>query len=437
MKKIFYIMLSALLLGSYAQAQDTPKGNRQASGKEAAKEQTRSFNPLNKINIVAAALSRLYVDVLDMDTIAEETIAAMLRQLDPHSTYLPPDEARQTLETLSGKFDGIGVQINMLNDTLYVVQTVVGGPSEKAGLLPGDRIVAVDDTVVAGVKRPVNDIIAMLRGKRGSQVRVDVMRRGVPEIVRFDITRDKIPVNSIDACYMVDDSTGYIRLSRFAENSAKEMEKAVKSLRKEGMRQLVLDLQGNGGGYLNVAVAIADMFLEKDQLIVYTEGRNVRRAQEKATGKPLLPDERVVVMVDELSASASEILAGALQDWDRAVVVGRRTFGKGLVQRPITLPDQSLLRLTVARYHTPTGRAYNAPMSRARMRPTTKICMNGLPTANCCMPTVFTLPTHSLTRPCAGGVPSTAAEASCPMSSWLSTPPDTRPTTAIWYAAAP
>lgn len=361
MKKIFYILLSALLLGSYAQAQDMPKGNRQASDKEAAKEQTRSFNPLNKINIVAAALSRLYVDVLDMDTIAEETIAAMLRQLDPHSTYLPPDEARQTLETLSGKFDGIGVQINMLNDTLYVVQTVVGGPSEKAGLLPGDRIIAVDDTVVAGVKRPVNDIIAMLRGKRGSRVRVDVLRRGIPEIVRFDITRDKIPVNSIDACYMVDDSTGYIRLSRFAENSAKEMEKAVKSLRKEGMRQLVLDLQGNGGGYLNVAVAIADMFLEKDQLIVYTEGRNVRRAQEKATGKPLLPDERVVVMVDELSASASEILAGALQDWDRAVVVGRRTFGKGLVQRPITLPDQSLLRLTVARYHTPTGRCIQRP----------------------------------------------------------------------------
>ena len=248
----------------------------------------------------------------------------------------------------------------MLNDTLYVVQTVVGGPSEKAGLLPGDRIVAIGDTIVAGVKRSVNDIIAMLRGKRGSLVTVDVLRRGVPEIVRFDIIRDKIPVNSIDACYMVDDSTGYIRLSRFAENSAKEMGKAVKSLRKEGMRQLVLDLQGNGGGYLNVAVAIADMFLEKDQLIVYTEGRNVRRAQEKATGKPLLPDEQVVVMVDELSASASEILAGALQDWDRAVV-GRSPHFR---QRSGTTPHHPARPVAAAPYRCPLPHTHGRCIQR-------------------------------------------------------------------------
>ena len=361
MKKFYTILLSLLLLAPALAAQKRNGANGSDKKGNTQVEQPRRFNALNKINLVAAAVSRLYVDVIDEDTIAEKTIAAMLKQLDPHSTYLPPHEAQQTLETLSGKFDGIGIQINMLEDTLFVVQTVVGGPSEKAGILPGDRIISVDDSIVAGVKLAVNDIITMLRGKRGSKVSIGIMRRGVAEPIYFTITRDKIPVNSIDATYMLDDTTGYIRLSRFAESSAEEMGKAVKSLRKEGMRNLILDLQGNGGGYLNVAVKIADMFLDKDQLIVYTEGRNVRRAQEIATGNTLLPDERVVVMVDELSASASEILAGALQDWDRAVIVGRRTFGKGLVQRPITMPDKSLLRLTVARYHTPTGRCIQRP----------------------------------------------------------------------------
>ena len=361
MKKFYTILLSLLLLAPALAAQKRNGANGSDKKGNTQVEQPRRFNALNKINLVAAAVSRLYVDVIDEDTIAEKTIAAMLKQLDPHSTYLPPHEAQQTLETLSGKFDGIGIQINMLEDTLFVVQTVVGGPSEKAGILPGDRIISVDDSIVAGVKLAVNDIITMLRGKRGSKVSIGIMRRGVAEPISFTITRDKIPVNSIDATYMLDDTTGYIRLSRFAESSAEEMEKAVKSLRKEGMRNLILDLQGNGGGYLNVAVKIADMFLDKDQLIVYTEGRNVRRAQEIATGNTLLPDERVVVMVDELSASASEILAGALQDWDRAVIVGRRTFGKGLVQRPITMPDKSLLRITVARYHTPTGRCIQRP----------------------------------------------------------------------------
>ena len=361
MKKFYTILLSLLLLAPALAAQKRNGANGSDKKGNTQVEQSRRFNALNKINLVAAAVSRLYVDVIDEDTIAEKTIAAMLKQLDPHSTYLPPHEAQQTLETLSGKFDGIGIQINMLEDTLFVVQTVVGGPSEKAGILPGDRIISVDDSIVAGVKLAVNDIITMLRGKRGSKVSIGIMRRGVAKPISFTITRDKIPVNSIDATHMLDDTTGYIRLSRFAESSAEEMEKAVKSLRKEGMRNLILDLQGNGGGYLNVAVKIADMFLDKDQLIVYTEGRNVRRAQEIATGNTLLPDERVVVMVDELSASASEILAGALQDWDRAVIVGRRTFGKGLVQRPITMPDKSLLRLTVARYHTPTGRCIQRP----------------------------------------------------------------------------
>ena len=331
------------------------------SEKENTSQPAAKFNPLNKVGMVAMYISRFYVDVLNENEIAEETIATMLKQLDPHSTYLPPKEARQTQENLSGKFDGIGIQLNMLNDTLYVVQTVVGGPSEKAGILPGDRIVSVDTAIVAGKHLDVGEIGAMLRGKRGSKVKVGISRRGVPDLVYFTVTRNKIPVYSIDATYMIDDTTGYIRLSRFAESSADEVEKAVKSLRKNGMKNLILDLQQNGGGYLNVAVKIADMFLDNDQLIVYTEGRNMRRAEERATSNTLFPDGRVVVLVDESSASASEIVAGALQDWDRGVVVGRRTFGKGLVQRPIPFPDNSLLRLTVARYHTPTGRCIQRP----------------------------------------------------------------------------
>ena len=224
------------------------------SEKENTSQPAAKFNPLNKVGMVAMYISRFYVDVLNENEIAEETIATMLKQLDPHSTYLPPKEARQTQENLSGKFDGIGIQLNMLNDTLYVVQTVVGGPSEKAGILPGDRIVSVDTAIVAGKHLDVGEIGAMLRGKRGSKVKVGISRRGVPDLVYFTVTRDKIPVYSIDATYMIDDTTGYIRLSRFAESSADEVEKAVKSLRKNGMKNLILDLQQNGGGYLNVAV---------------------------------------------------------------------------------------------------------------------------------------------------------------------------------------
>ena len=353
-RKILILCLSLCVPCLFAQT----KGE---SGKENSSQPTAKFNPLSKVGMVAMYISRFYVDVLNENEIAEETIATMLKQLDPHSTYLPPKEARQTQENLSGKFDGIGIQLNMLNDTLYVVQTVVGGPSEKAGILPGDRIVSVDTAVVAGKHFDVSEIGSMLRGKRGSKVKVGISRRGVPDLIYFTVTRDKIPVYSIDATYMIDDTTGYIRLSRFAESSADEVEKAVKSLRKNGMKNLILDLQQNGGGYLNVAVKIADMFLDDDQLIVYTEGRNMRRAEERATSNTLFPDGRVVVLVDESSASASEIVAGALQDWDRGVVVGRRTFGKGLVQRPIPFPDNSLLRLTVARYHTPTGRCIQRP----------------------------------------------------------------------------
>ena len=354
MRKAVFTLLLLALPALNAQAQEVTRGRQDSSA-------SPKYNPLNKIGMVASTISRLYVDTVDVNQLSESTIIAMLKQLDPHSTYLPPKEAQKTQESLSGKFDGIGIQLNMLDDTLYVVSTVTGGPSEKAGIQAGDRIIMVDTTVVAGKKMNSGDISAMLRGKRGSKVRVGVVRRGVAEPVFFTVTRDKIPVQSIDAIYMVDDSTGYIRLSRFAENSADEVEKAVKTLRKQGMKNLILDLQRNGGGYLNVAVKITDMFLESDRLIVYTEGRSSRREEEMSTSYAPFLDGRVVVMVDETTASASEIVAGALQDWDRAVVVGRRTFGKGLVQRPINLPDRSLLRLTVARYYTPTGRCIQRP----------------------------------------------------------------------------
>ena len=364
MKKFYTILLSLLLLAPALAAQKRNGANGSDKKGNTQVEQPRRFNALNKINLVAAAVSRLYVDVIDEDTIAEKTIAAMLKQLDPHSTYLPPHEAQQTLETLSGKFDGIGIQINIFYKNFLVVQTVVGGPSEKAGILPGDRIISVDDSIVAGVKLAVNDIITMLMGKRGSKVSIGIMRRGVAEPISFTITRDKIPVNSIDATYMLDDTTGYIRLSRFAESSAEEMEKAVKSLRKEGMRNLILDLQGNGGGYLNAAIDLANEFLQQKDLIVYTEGRAARRSNFHAKGNGKFKDGRLVVLVDEYSASASEIVTGAIQDWDRGVVVGRRTFGKGLVQRPIDLPDGSMIRLTIARYYTPSGRCIQKPYDK-------------------------------------------------------------------------
>ncbi len=354
-KKIFFALIF-LFFATAVMAQE--QQNQHTNKKE---QSTRKYNPINKISMVATAVSRLYVDILDEDSIAEQTIIAMLKQLDPHSTYLPPKEAQQTLESLSGNFDGIGVQISMLNDTMYISQTIVGGPSEKAGILAGDRIISVDDSIVAGKNLSSAEIITLLRGKRGTKVDIGVARIGTPDVIHFIVIRDKIPVHSIDAQYMIDDTTAYIRLSRFAQSSSDEMKKAIKSLRKEGMKNLILDLQGNGGGYLNIAVEIADMFLDDKQLIVYTEGRNVRRAEEKASSNTLFPDGRVVIMVDETSASASEILSGAIQDWDRGVIVGRRTFGKGLVQRPINLPDKSLLRLTIARYYTPTGRCIQRP----------------------------------------------------------------------------
>ncbi|MCD7973287.1 MAG: S41 family peptidase [Candidatus Azobacteroides sp.] len=321
----------------------------------------KTNNAISKLSYAVYAIENLYVDTLNQDKLVEDAIVALLENLDPHSDYLTAKEAKELNEPLQGNFDGIGIQFNMLKDTLFVVQTIAGGPSEKVGIMAGDRIVSVNDTVIAGVNMTNTDIMKRLRGRKGTTVSVDVIRRGVGEPITFKIVRDKIPIYSLDASYMVDKETGYIKLNRFASSTHEEFGKALKELQQKGMKNLILDLQGNGGGYLTAAIDIADEFLKNKELIVYTEGAHQPKQTSNATAKGSFQNGRLAVLVDEGSASASEIVTGALQDWDRAVVVGRRTFGKGLVQRPIPFSDGSMLRLTIARYYTPAGRSIQKP----------------------------------------------------------------------------
>ena len=314
-----------------------------------------------KLERTLQLIKNLYVDDVDSEKLTETAIRAMLSDLDPHSSYLDKEEVKAMNEPLQGDFEGIGISFNMLTDTLYVMEVISGGPSQKVGILPGDKILYVNDTLIAGVKMNTNDVIGKLRGPKGTEVKVKVLRRGVPQLLEFRIIRDKIPIYSIDASYMVDNNTGYIRLSRFAATSADEFRKAENALLAAGMTNLILDLTGNGGGILQTATDITDEFLEKGKLIVYTEGKNQPRYSINSTDKGNFKKGNLVVLVDEGSASASEILSGAVQDWDRGVIVGRRTFGKGLVQRQLPLPDGTMIRLTVARYYTPTGRSIQKP----------------------------------------------------------------------------
>ena len=310
------------------------------------------------------AISTLYVDSVDEDKLIEDAIKGMLENLDPHSSYTDAKETKELEEPLQGEFSGVGIQFNMNKDTLYVIQTVPGGPSERVGVLAGDRIIYVNDTLIAGVKMRNSDIQKRLRGKKGTNVTIKVKRAGVPELITFRITRDNIPVHSIDASYMMDERTGYLRISRFGAKTHEEMMDALKDLKKQGMTQLIMDLSDNGGGYLNAAIDMCNEFLERGQLMVYTEGENSPRNEANANGWGDYKDLRMVVIVNQYSASAAEIFAGAMQDWDRAVVVGRRTFGKGLVQRPFKFEDGSMMRLTVARYYTPSGRCIQKPYKR-------------------------------------------------------------------------
>lgn len=329
--------------------------------------QQKGNEDARKLQMALYAISNLYVDPTDEGKMVENAITGMLEKLDPHSNYMDPEETKEMTEPLQGNFDGIGVQFNLLTDTLYIIQVIPGGPSEKVGLMAGDRIIMVDDTLIAGVKMKTNDIMKRLRGPKGTEVRIKVLRGKEPELIDFKITRGKIPVYSLDAAYMADKNTGYIKLNRFAASSADEFREALEKLKKQGMKNLILDLQGNGGGYLNIAIEMADEFLGKDKLIVYTEGSKQPREEAKSTYRGGFEEGRLVVLVDESSASASEILAGAVQDWDRGVVLGRRTFGKGLVQKPIPLPDGSMIRLTVSRYYTPTGRSIQKPYENGKI----------------------------------------------------------------------
>lgn len=314
-----------------------------------------------KLERALQMINGLYVEDVDTKALTEAAIRGMLQELDPHSSYLNEEEVRAMNEPLQGNFEGVGISFNMITDTLYVLEVISGGPSHKVGIMPGDKIIYVNDTLIAGVKMSNQDIISMLRGPKGTVANVKVLRRGVEELMSFRIERDKIPITSIDASYMISDEIGYIRLSRFGVSSAKEFRDAESALKERGMKHLIFDLTDNGGGILQTAHDIGNEFLGEGKLIVYTEGKNQPRFDMEASGSDKLHGGRLVVLVNEASASASEILAGALQDWDRAVVVGRRTFGKGLVQRQLPLPDGTMIRLTVARYYTPTGRSIQKP----------------------------------------------------------------------------
>ena len=319
---------------------------------------------LQKLLNAEYAIATLYVDSVNEDKLIEDAIKGMLESLDPHSSYTDAKETKELEEPLQGEFSGVGIQFNMNKDTLYVIQTVPGGPSERVGVLAGDRIIYVNDTIIAGVKMKNSDIQKRLRGKKGTTVTIKVQRPGVKELITFRITRDNIPMHSIDASYMMDERTGYLRISRFGAKTHEEMMDALKDLTKQGMTQLILDLGDNGGGYLNAAIDMCNEFLDYGQLMVYTEGENSPRNEAHANGWGQYKDLPMVVIVNQYSASAAEIFAGAMQDWDRAVVVGRRTFGKGLVQRPFKFEDGSMMRLTVARYYTPSGRCIQKPYKR-------------------------------------------------------------------------
>lgn len=317
--------------------------------------------PIRKLINAEMAINNLYVDSINEEQLVEDAIRGMLEKLDPHSSYTTAKETQQVNEPLQGSFEGIGVQFNMVEDTLLVIQPVFGGPSEKVGIQAGDRIISVNDSAIAGVKMSREDIMKRLRGKKGTKVRLGVVRRGIKDVLNFKVTRDKIPVTSVDASYMISPTIGYICISSFGATTHDEFMTAVDSLRLHGMKDLIVDLQNNGGGYLQSAAQIANEFLDKGDLIVYTQGLRVPRQEYKAHGNGKLREGRVVVLTNEYTASAAEILSGAIQDQDRGLIVGRRTFGKGLVQRPLEFPDGSMIRLTVAHYYTPAGRCIQKP----------------------------------------------------------------------------
>jgi len=335
---------------------------------------------IQKLGALLQMIDYYYVDTVNKPKLVDDGIRAILKDCDPHSQYIPASELKEMNEPLVGKFEGVGIQFNILDDTIMVTQTIAGGPSEKLGIRPGDRIVNIDGKKVAGVKITNKDVISKLRGDKGTKVKVDMYRRGEAELLTFDITRDKIPLFSVDASYKIEPDIGYIKISRFADNTVEEFKEALAKLKSQGVKSLILDLTSNGGGYLNRAHQLADEFLSDGKRIVYTEGRSQSREDYFSTAAGGWEKGKLVVMINEYSASASEIVSGAIQDWDRGLIVGRRSFGKGLVQKPYSLPDGSAVRLTVARYYTPSGRCIQK-------------------SSNSIMPTVLNSMTHLNTLP--------------------------------------
>ena len=333
---------------------------------------------LRKLSIAEMAIKSLYVEEVDEQKLVEDAIRGMLEKLDPHSTYTTPKETKAMTEPLNGSFEGIGVQFNMVEDTLIVIQPVINGPSEKVGIVAGDRIVMVNDTTIAGVKMSKEEIMRRLRGPKGTIADLRIVRPGIKDLLTFKVKRDKIPVHTVDASYMLRPGVGYIRIGSFGATTYDEFKERMAQLKAEGMKDLVLDLQENGGGYLQAAADLAGEFLEPGDLIVYTEGRQVPRRDYKADRNGSFRQGRLVVLVDQFTASAAEIVTGAIQDQDRGLVVGRRTYGKGLVQRPIELLDGSMIRLTIAHYFTPSGRCIQKPYEKGDKKSYDKDLLNRL-----------------------------------------------------------
>jgi len=323
--------------------------------------QNKAQMSAQKMGTILYLIENFYTDTVNLDKITDDAIVALLKELDPHSAYIPKKDVEKANEQLVGSFEGIGVTFQLIRDTITVIGPTPGGPSEKVGIMAGDQIIKIDGEDSFGKKIDNEYVQKHLRGKKGTKVTVSIKRGSDPELMDFEITRDKIPLNSINAFFMMTKNVGYIKLDRFAQETTKEFKAAMESLKQQGMKSLILDLRSNSGGYLNTAIEMVDQFLKADKLIVYTEGTHSERQEWKSSDDGLYTEGKLVVLIDEGSASASEILSGAIQDHDRGVLIGRRSFGKGLVQRPFNLPDGAVIRLTTARYHTPTGRCIQRP----------------------------------------------------------------------------
>ena len=342
------LLVAAIMAGVYVGAR---LQNRMLAGTRVI-----TGNSANKVSLIMKLIEGNYVDTVDSKKIVEAAIPEILKQLDPHTVYIPARDMTEVSEEMSGNFGGIGVQFSIQNDTIMVIDVISGGPSQKLGIRAGDRIVKVNDSIMAGVKVTNEKVLKKLRGDKGSKVNVSIARKGFPELIPYTITRGEIPITSVDVNYMINKNTGYIKVGRFAERTYEEFMTGVEKLDKAGADQLIIDLRGNPGGYLTAVIKMVSEFLDDGELVVYTQGRTQPKRTFNAEKKGTFFGKKVVVIVDEYSASASEIFAGAIQDNDRGTIIGRRTFGKGLVQEQIPFYDGSAIRLTVARYYTPAGR---------------------------------------------------------------------------------